>query len=248
MEKAAKYFKSKHIFTLIELLVVIAIIAILASMLLPVLNKARETAKGIKCKNKLKQMGLSHNMYQADNNGWIAPGNIYINGKGVFWAELLGDYAAPIYRERFIKKMYTRTGTAGYTVPLCPKFNLGDYANYTGKTLDAELLCQFTGGYGQNRLLGYEEGSGIKSPFAKNSQIKSPSQTVLICENYYYIANPYRTSWGWAMFRFLHPSGMNILYPDGHVGNLLGKSYHITDPVQLVWTREGINNFNMGNW
>ena len=64
-------------FTLVELLVVVAIIALLVSILLPTLGKAKEQAKIVVCKSNLKSMGLSFAFYASEHNDWYPAGSAY---------------------------------------------------------------------------------------------------------------------------------------------------------------------------
>jgi prepilin-type processing-associated H-X9-DG protein/prepilin-type N-terminal cleavage/methylation domain-containing protein len=84
-------------FTLVELLVVIAIIAILASMLLPVLSNSRANARAIDCMNNQKQLGLAMAMYSGDNEGYFPPSGIRDDDaphsyRFVTWDDLISGY------------------------------------------------------------------------------------------------------------------------------------------------------------
>ncbi len=85
VDMGSKFEKKQPViarFTLIELLVVIAIIAILAAMLLPALQSARDRAKGANCINNLKDTSRAAIMYGDDNEGWFyhRGGNFYSKG------------------------------------------------------------------------------------------------------------------------------------------------------------------------
>ncbi len=83
---------SKAGFTLIELLVVIGIIAVLVSILLPALNRARTQADSVKCLANLRSLGQAMSLYVSENKGWI-PGSGLTSGRHL-WTPNAGNTAA----------------------------------------------------------------------------------------------------------------------------------------------------------
>ena len=88
-------FRQKTKFTLIELLIIIAIIAILFSLLLPSINRAKMTAQQVICFSNLRQQMLSFSSYAGDHNGGWPPLRYNGMSSGAYWYQTLYPWAYP---------------------------------------------------------------------------------------------------------------------------------------------------------
>ena len=201
-------------FTLIELLIVIAIIAILASMLLPALNKAREKAQAISCTSNFKQFGTIFFLYTGDNQDNIPTDNYQST---VQWLELMSPYlpgykwgsgkkapvlSCPSIRSRGIKNEYYHTDVTlnSQASVRCDNANLENNADYR------DTPDKFSRHKRQSDTFMASE----------YTQEQSSGYTVLSLYNHYKSLADWSNGAWMKSHYYRHGGRMNMIYLDGH--------------------------------
>ena len=118
-------------FTLIELLVVISIIALLLSMILPALKKAKEQSKFVVCKSNLHQIGIALHGYATSNNSHIVPGNMWGN---LAYAYDVGAWPGPINLGQLISGGFFPVPTSKRHSLFCPSHKIDRFHFADGTT------------------------------------------------------------------------------------------------------------------